>query len=151
VPGYDEYKAFNQKMVDKMGMDAAGEFGGTMTQMMAMYGVDSEELAEKAEELDGFPMRTVMKMKGNGGQFDEINAANPSMAGEDGEGNEMASKMLKGLFGGGGDDEDGDPAAEGYFMTVRTEVEDISTKDVKTDKFECPSKYDVRKQDMGTE
>ena len=139
VPGFDEFQAFNKRMVEEMGFDAAGAFGGSTSSMLSMYGVDSKELQARADDLDGIPMRTVMKLKGSGGQFDEMGAAGmPTGEGDGKEENPMAAKMLKGLFGGGGDDSGED---DGYIMTVRTEVKDISTKNVKDDKFSCPNKY----------
>lgn len=141
VPGYEEFEAFNQKMIEQMGLDASVSVGGSMNSMLAMYGVDSEELSKHTADLKGFPMRTIMKIRGSGGQFDQLTASSEGM-----EGAEQATKMLKGLFGGGGDDEEkkdeGGSDDKQYFMTLRTEVDDISTDNVKTDKFSCPEKYD---------
>ncbi|GAB4319591.1 MAG: hypothetical protein Kow0074_09290 [Candidatus Zixiibacteriota bacterium] len=141
VPGYEEFESFNQKMIEKMGMDASVSMGGSMVGMLEMYGVDSEELARHTEDLKGFPMRTIMKIRGSGGQFDQMTASSEGM-----EGAEQATKMLKGLFGGGGDDDEEKDESGGdeqkYFMTMRTEVEDISTGEVKADKFTCPEKYE---------
>ena len=125
-----------------------------MTSMLGMYGVDDDALADKLAEIDGFPMRSIMKLKGAGGQFDQMNAGQTGEDGKSDEESQAAAKMLKGLFGGGGDEgEEGEDSGDdaGYFMTVKTQVEELSTGSVSTDKFNCPNKYDVEKSKTKSE
>jgi hypothetical protein len=73
VPGYEEVKAFYQKMAVKMG----NAFGSDMAQMSAQMGMvradvgkGFEEAAKEMAKLDGVPVETVVKMSSAGGPSD---------------------------------------------------------------------------------
>ena len=145
VEGADEFNDFNKKMAEKMGVEASAAMNGSMAGALAMYGLNSEELREKMDQLQGFPLRTVATFDGEGAQFDEMNQL--KNAGQDGDEsqNPAAAKMLKGLFGGGGEDDEGNQ----HMMTMKLEVKDISTKTIDDTDFAPPAKYKQKKYDMG--
>lgn len=152
VPGYEEYQAFSVKYAEAVGMGDGLDPASIESMMMGMrqYGVDPETLAEEAKKLKGFPMRTVMKMTGDGPQFDAMKSsgADSSLAAAKEEMNK-AMGMLGGLFGKKKKKEEPkeEPvaASDGALFTVTTEVTKISTKSIKSDRFEVPKKYKKKK------
>lgn len=161
VPGYEEYQAFSAKYAEALGMGDGLDPASIQSMMMGMrqYGVDPETIAEEAKKLEGFPMRTVMKMTGEGDQFAAMQgpSADSAMAAAKEEMNK-AMGMLGGLFGKKKKKEEPkeEPAAassDGALFTVTTEVTGISTKSIKSDRFEVPKKYKKKKSayDYGSE
>ncbi len=69
VPGYEEVKAFYQKMAVKIGY-AFGSNTAQMGMVRADVGKGFEEAAKEVAKLDGVPVETVVKMSSPGGASD---------------------------------------------------------------------------------
>jgi hypothetical protein len=150
VPGWEEQKSFNSRFATAAGLDA---FTGSMSaeaivKSMGRYGIDSEELTRETSKLEGFPMRMVATLRGEGDLLAAPTA--PEETDEEAAERDEAMKKLKdlgmgGLLGGGGDEDEGesetatDPDA---LITVTTVVTGISTDPVPDDTFEPPSEYE---------
>lgn len=119
-----------------------------MMEMLKDFGVDSDELVEKAKGLDGYPFRMTIEMTGEGAQFDQPNG----MSEEDQAQMEeamQAMKSLGGLFGADDSDKAETTAdstateaeADGPLFKVTTEVLEYSTGAIKPASFDLPANY----------
>lgn len=67
VPGEGEVREFRQAYAKAMGLDTVGGQTGTPAHgLLAMFGDNWEELESEFEEMQGFPMRTIMQMNMGG-------------------------------------------------------------------------------------
>ncbi len=152
-PGYDELRAHGEKTASKMSFSPTTT--GSYTQMGAL-GIDTEELAAKMKEIDGYPMKQVMTMSISGeitsGGMTAEQRAESQQAMKDAKDALKNLGGLGGLFGGGKKDKEkkDEPKVEetdeglavaGAIMNVTIEVEDISTKSVNASEFEVPEGY----------
>ncbi len=135
VKGYDQIESFQKKMAEKMGWE--GMYGPGVTQALTRYGMETEELTKKMNQIKGFPMLTVIKMKATG---DVAEGLDEEEKAEQKEAMEMAMKML------GKKMKEGDkPEEKGVLFTMTTEVTDIQVKAVTDSEFELPE--GVKKQE----
>lgn len=159
VPGLDEMMAFSKKEAAALGEEGPEDISPAygMMEMLNEFGVESEDLVQEAEKIEGYPFRMSVEMRGEGGQFDD----NPSgMSEEDQAKMEEALEAMKSLgdmFGAEDTDEEEDAeeseeapeadteamAAEsdGILFKVTTEVTAFSTDAIKAASFEPPSAY----------
>lgn len=135
VKGSDQIEKFQKKMAQKMGWEEG--YGAGLVQGLNQYGIETEELSKKMEEIKGFPMLTVVKMKTFG---EEITEADEEEKSEEEEAMEMAKKML-----GKKMEKEGKPEEKGVVFTVTTEITDIQIKKVADSEFELPK--GLKKQD----
>ncbi len=149
VTGLDEMKAFGAKKAQAMGEekpeDESPAFG--MMEMLQEFGVDSDELVEKAKALEGYPFRMTIEMTGEGAQFDRPSGMSEEDEAKMEEAME-AMKSLGGLFGADDSDEADETAdstatevADGPLFKVTTEVMEYSTGSVAPAAFDLPANY----------
>jgi hypothetical protein len=163
VPGSAEVTAFGVKMAKAMGVEMDKGAGQSMAKMLAMYGIDSERLAEEAKKLEGFAMKTVMSFSMGGDAMEQAQAdaekaqeeqeAEEEQASKDEESpsdaSGMAAKALGGLFGKKDKDADKDEAKDekatdapvGAMFWMTSTVTGLESGAVSAESFEVPSNY----------
>jgi len=138
VKEFGQIEAFNKKMAQKLGM---GEYGEKMFGGMGQFGVDTELLSKKAEEVKGFPLKTVVTMKpemdmetedelkeeDEGDEEDEEDEEN-----EEEDYSEMQKEMMKKM----GVSPEG--AKGGMLFKITTIIEDIRKEKVADSEFDLP-------------
>jgi hypothetical protein len=135
VKGYDQIQDFQKKMAQKMGWEG-GQYANFM-QGLGQFGLDTEELAKKMNEIKGFPMLTVVKMKASG---EEITESEEERAEQ-----EKAMKEAMELLGKKVGKEE-KPKEKGVIFEMATEVTEVQVKGVTDSEFELPQ--GMKKQDM---
>lgn len=134
VEGYDQLQDFQMKMAQKMGWEG-GQYAN-FAQGLGQFGLDTEGMAKKMNEIKGFPMLTMVKMKASG---DEIAESEEQRA-------EQEEQMRKAMEMMGKKMEKEEPREKGVIFEMTTEVIEIQTKGVTDSEFELPE--GLKKQDM---
>lgn len=135
VKGYDQLQDFQKKMAQKMGWEG-GQYANFM-QGLGQFGLDTEALAKKMNEIKGFPMLTVVKMKSYSEEMAE--------AEEERAEQEKAMREAMELLGKKVEKED-KPKEKGLLFEMATEVTEVQVKGVVDSEFELPQ--GMKKMDM---
>ncbi len=145
IPGYDEVKAFQRKMGEKMGY----LFGSGNAQMAMMRPEMAKGFAEAGKEmakLDGSPVQTVMKMSGAAtgqpGDAPKQQQGAPTSTGA------AIGRLAGGLGGFSRKKKDDQPAADqapasnsSSLIEMTTELTSYSSGPVDASKFEIPAGF----------
>jgi hypothetical protein len=99
VPGVNDRRAFTLAYAKKLGMDDAMQnmFSGQMATYMARYQVQFSELADKAKQFKGQPLKSTFRVLSGGPSCKSVKADSPQSAG-----NEPASSNPLGEMSGAG-------------------------------------------------
>ncbi|MGB2697937.1 MAG: hypothetical protein WBD28_08805 [Candidatus Zixiibacteriota bacterium] len=135
VKGYDQLQDYQKKMAQKMGWEG-GQYAN-FAQGLGQFGLDTEGLAKKMNEIKGFPMLTVVKMKSFGEEMAE--------AEEERAEQEKAMREAMELLGKKVEKEE-KPKEKGLIFEMATEVTEVQVKGVADSEFELPQ--GMKKQDM---
>jgi hypothetical protein len=157
VPGYQEYRHFNQLLVEKLGF--AGQGQGSMDQTLKGFGVDPKVIYDKMKGVEGMPLMTVVTMIPEGidtialqKSIDSAKAAQPSeeevkTEEEPSAPKEKALKKLGGLFGKKKDKEkeaskDSESKQKSpYLFHMTSTVTEISGASIAPSEFDVPAGF----------
>jgi hypothetical protein len=135
VKGYDQLQDFQKKMAQKMGWEG-GQYAN-FAQGLGQFGLDTEELAKKMNEIKGFPMLTVVKMKSFGEEMAEAEEEKAEQEEAMREAMELLGKKVE---------KEEKPKEKGLIFEMATEVTEILVKGVAGSEFELPQ--GMKKVDM---
>jgi hypothetical protein len=124
VKGYDQIENFQKRMAQAMGWE--GNYDPNLSQAMTQYGMDGKEMVKEMSQIKGFPMLTVIKLKGSEEEMTE------SEKEEKAEQEEVMKKAM-GFLG-----KKVEPEEKGVIFTMSTEVTDIQVNEVAVSQFELP-------------
>jgi hypothetical protein len=155
VPGYEEVRAFQRKMGEKMGY----LFGSGMAQMSMTRPEMAKGFAEAAKELaklDGVPVQTILKISGAGDGQQADSQASQRQSNSSGLG------ALGGIGGLGrfgrkknqeqapaSDQQAQGSASTGSLIETTTELASFSSGPADTSKFEVPAGFKQVESEMG--
>lgn len=131
VKGYDELNEYRKAFAEATGVDvmAAQEGVGSM---FAKFDEQFEEMFAKMEEAEGYPIKTIITIKGSGGQMEDTG----DMPADDENMPPGMMEMMKGMMGG----EESEDGMKTVF-SLTTIVESIEEKSVDDSKFEIPEGF----------
>jgi len=135
VEGYDQLQDFQMKMAQKMGWEG-GQYAN-FAQGLSQFGLDTEKLAKKMDEIKGFPLLTVVKMKASGEGIGETEEEKAEQEEQMRKAMEMMGKKME---------KEEEPREKGVIFEMTTEVTEIQAKGVADSEFELP--LGLKKQDM---
>ena len=130
VPGLDEIEQYYRNLAEITGFD---EDSGTdkIKAYSAGFGNEFAESAEKIEEMDGFTVKTAMRIQKSSGGDNQ------------GSGKMNMSDLMKGMFGNDSDTSDGTGAADTRItiLSITENVESVDDSSIDDDMFEIPEGY----------
>ena len=135
VQGYGQLQDFQMKMAQKMGWEG-GQYAN-FAQGLGQFGLDTEKLAKKMDEIKGFPMLTMVKMKASGDETTESEEQKAEQEEQMRKAMEMMGKKVE---------KEEEPKEKGVIFEMTTEVTEIQAKGVADSEFELPP--GLKKQDM---
>ncbi len=133
VEGYDELKEYGENFAKITGVDLV-ESQKETGKVFSQYGDEFSKIFEKMGDADGYPIKTVVTVKGAGGDT-------PSMDEEEMDESKMPAgvmNMMKGMMGGKDKSEDG----MATLFSVTNVVTSIEKKGVEDGKFEIPEGFE---------
>jgi hypothetical protein len=131
VKGYDELNEYRKSFAEATGVDVVASQEGVGS-MFAKFDEQFEQMFAKMHETEGYPIKTIINIKGSGGQMPgmgETQMDEESMPPE-------MMEMMKGLMGGE-ESEDGMTTV----FSLTTIVESIEENPVEDSKFEIPEGF----------
>jgi hypothetical protein len=164
VAGADEINAFGMKMSQAIGQDIETGSARSMSAILAMYGIDAQQLEAEARKLEGFALKTVMSFTLGGDAMAQAQAeADEEGGGAEGEegaeaeesapddAGSVAATALGGLFGKKDKKQDEEEfkdaatAPPGALFWMTSTVTGIEAAGAPAEKFEVPAGYKLEK------
>jgi len=134
VDGYDELMEYRENYAAATGMDII-QSQEDIGQMFARFGDEFEEMFARMEKADGYPIKTVINVKGSQKMTEEGEADDEEM---DDKGMPPGMMdMMKGMMGDKEKSEDGMTT----LLSVTSIVESITEQPVDDSQFEIPEGY----------